>query len=235
MRDGLTEDELNQAKNKVLARSVLRSERPMGRLASLGFHWMYRRRYISGRRGARGLQPRHARRPAPAARRLAALAADDRLGRPDDRDPPARLTCRVASCIVPLPIATDFTRASLTMRIVSLLPSLTELVCTLGKRDDLVGVTHECDYPAGVERLPHLTRSRIPARRHERRDRRTGRGAGRKPVRARRKPARGVAPRPDPHAGTVRRMRGQRGDGSPSRPMPEEPRDGRERQSDDSG
>ena len=46
IRDGLTEDELNQAKNKVLARSVLRSERPMGRLASLGFHWMYRRLYI---------------------------------------------------------------------------------------------------------------------------------------------------------------------------------------------
>jgi predicted Zn-dependent peptidase len=46
IRDGLTEDELSQAKNKVLARAVLRSERPMGRLASLGFHWMYRRSYI---------------------------------------------------------------------------------------------------------------------------------------------------------------------------------------------
>jgi len=44
---GLTEQELIQAKNKVLARSVLRSERPMGRLASLGFHWMYRHAYIS--------------------------------------------------------------------------------------------------------------------------------------------------------------------------------------------
>jgi predicted Zn-dependent peptidase len=44
---GVTEEELIQAKNKVLARSVLRSERPMGRLASLGFHWMYRRTYIS--------------------------------------------------------------------------------------------------------------------------------------------------------------------------------------------
>jgi predicted Zn-dependent peptidase len=44
---GLTEQELIQAKNKVLARSVLRSERPMGRLASLGFHWMYRRTYIT--------------------------------------------------------------------------------------------------------------------------------------------------------------------------------------------
>ena len=48
------------------------------------------------------------------------------------------------------------------MRIVSLLPSLTELVAALGHIDDLVGVTHECDFPPGVERLPHLTRSRIP-------------------------------------------------------------------------
>jgi iron complex transport system substrate-binding protein len=49
------------------------------------------------------------------------------------------------------------------MRIVSLLPSLTELVCALGRRDELVGVTHECDYPPGVELLPHLTHSKIPA------------------------------------------------------------------------
>lgn len=48
------------------------------------------------------------------------------------------------------------------MRIVSLLPSLTELVCALGHQSDLVGVTHECDYPLGIERLPHLTRTRIP-------------------------------------------------------------------------
>jgi predicted Zn-dependent peptidase len=44
---GVSEDELNQAKNKVLSRSVLRSERPMGRLASLGFFWAYRREYQS--------------------------------------------------------------------------------------------------------------------------------------------------------------------------------------------
>jgi iron complex transport system substrate-binding protein len=49
------------------------------------------------------------------------------------------------------------------MRIVSLLPSLTELVCALGRGDELVGVTHECDYPPGVEFLPHLTHSRIEA------------------------------------------------------------------------
>ena len=47
LRDGLSADELNQAKNKVLARSVLRSERPMGRLGSLGFLWTYRREYQS--------------------------------------------------------------------------------------------------------------------------------------------------------------------------------------------
>jgi predicted Zn-dependent peptidase len=47
MAQGVTSDELAQAKNKVLARSVLRSERPMGRLASLGFNWMYRRQYLS--------------------------------------------------------------------------------------------------------------------------------------------------------------------------------------------
>jgi predicted Zn-dependent peptidase len=47
MAQGVTDDELVQAKNKVLARSVLRSERPMGRLASLGFNWMYRRQYLS--------------------------------------------------------------------------------------------------------------------------------------------------------------------------------------------
>jgi predicted Zn-dependent peptidase len=44
---GVTQGELTQAKNKVLSRSVLRSERPMGRLASLGFHWAYRREYLS--------------------------------------------------------------------------------------------------------------------------------------------------------------------------------------------
>ncbi|MFO0951145.1 MAG: pitrilysin family protein [Isosphaeraceae bacterium] len=45
--EGVGEDELTQAKNKFLSRSVLRSERPMGRLASLGFHWTYRREYLT--------------------------------------------------------------------------------------------------------------------------------------------------------------------------------------------
>jgi iron complex transport system substrate-binding protein len=49
------------------------------------------------------------------------------------------------------------------MRIVSLLPSATEIVCALGLEDWLVGVTHECDYPATVRRLPKVTRTLIPA------------------------------------------------------------------------
>ncbi len=48
------------------------------------------------------------------------------------------------------------------MRIVSLLPSATEIICSLGLREDLVGVTHECDFPAGVESLPKVTRTLIP-------------------------------------------------------------------------
>lgn len=47
------------------------------------------------------------------------------------------------------------------LRIVSLLPSATEIICALGLRENLVGVTHECDFPPGVENLPHLTASRI--------------------------------------------------------------------------
>src|ERR1700752_1626381 len=47
------------------------------------------------------------------------------------------------------------------MRIVSLLPSTTEIVCSLGLENSLVGITHECDYPAGITDRPRLTSSRI--------------------------------------------------------------------------
>lgn len=45
--------------------------------------------------------------------------------------------------------------------IVSLLPSATEILCALGLRDRLVGVSHECDYPPEVIGLPVVTSSRI--------------------------------------------------------------------------
>jgi len=48
------------------------------------------------------------------------------------------------------------------MKIVSLLPSATEIICALGLEDRLVGVTHECDYPAFVRHLPKVTRTLIP-------------------------------------------------------------------------
>ena len=45
------------------------------------------------------------------------------------------------------------------MRIVSLLPSATEIVCALGLGDELVGVTHECDWPPEVIGKPVVTRN----------------------------------------------------------------------------
>ncbi len=47
------------------------------------------------------------------------------------------------------------------MKIVSLLPSATEIVCALGLEENLVGITHECDFPANISGKPALTASRI--------------------------------------------------------------------------
>jgi len=44
-RNGVTEVELEQARNKIASRIVLRSERPMGRLSALGHNWLYRQEY----------------------------------------------------------------------------------------------------------------------------------------------------------------------------------------------
>src|SRR5258708_20217914 len=47
-------------------------------------------------------------------------------------------------------------------RIVSFLPSATEMACALGLGDQLVGITHECDYPSEVEGKPVVVRNVLP-------------------------------------------------------------------------
>ena len=47
------------------------------------------------------------------------------------------------------------------LRILSLIASATEIVCALGFRDQLVGRSHECDFPVDVKGLPAATVPRI--------------------------------------------------------------------------
>ena len=47
-------------------------------------------------------------------------------------------------------------------RIVSFLPSATEIACALGLEDQLVGITHECDYPERVRTKPVVVRNVLP-------------------------------------------------------------------------
>jgi iron complex transport system substrate-binding protein len=47
------------------------------------------------------------------------------------------------------------------MRVVTLLPAATEIVAALGGAGSLVGISHECDYPASVQGLPRVTATPI--------------------------------------------------------------------------
>ena len=47
------------------------------------------------------------------------------------------------------------------MRIVSLVPSASEIICDLGLKKSLVAVSHECNYPASLNELPIITSSSI--------------------------------------------------------------------------
>lgn len=47
------------------------------------------------------------------------------------------------------------------LRIVSLLPSSTEILCRLGLEKNLVGISHECDHPETIKSLPRLTQPRL--------------------------------------------------------------------------
>lgn len=49
------------------------------------------------------------------------------------------------------------------MRIVSLVPSATEMLFALGVGHDLIAVTHECDHPPAARELPRVTRDVLPA------------------------------------------------------------------------
>jgi len=51
----------------------------------------------------------------------------------------------------------------MSLRIASLLPSATEIVCAVGAEAELVGISHECDFPESVRGLPALTRARLHA------------------------------------------------------------------------
>ena len=50
------------------------------------------------------------------------------------------------------------------MRICSLLPGATEIACALGLADEIVGVSHECDFPPAARSKPVMVRSRIDPR-----------------------------------------------------------------------
>jgi len=47
-------------------------------------------------------------------------------------------------------------------KIVSLLPAATEIVCALGLEENLVGRSHECDFPSSVKQLPICSEANIP-------------------------------------------------------------------------
>src|SRR5919107_1200899 len=47
-------------------------------------------------------------------------------------------------------------------RIVSFLPSATEMACALGLSDSIVGITHECDYPPEIKSKPVVVRNVLP-------------------------------------------------------------------------
>lgn len=48
------------------------------------------------------------------------------------------------------------------MRICSLLPSATEIIASLGLSDELVGISHECDYPPSIKDVPVMVEPIIP-------------------------------------------------------------------------
>ena len=50
-------------------------------------------------------------------------------------------------------------------RLISFLPAATEIACALGLEEQLVGITHECDFPPSVQGKPVVVRSALPVER----------------------------------------------------------------------
>ena len=97
------------------------------------------------------------------------------------------------------------------MRIASLVPSSTEMLFALGLGDQVVAVTHECDWPPEAAALPHLTRTVIPAGLSAAEIDRTVRetvGAGRPLYELDAERLAELEPGPDRHPGGVRGVRG---------------------------
>ena len=133
---------------------------------------------------------------------------------PRSRRAPARARSRRprgATASPPAPARTSSSVSLSAMRIVSLVPSATEMLFALGLGTDVTAVTHECDHPAAGARAAQGDARRDrpgPAAGGDRpRGARADR-AGPGDLRARRGGAAARAARPDRHAGAVRRLRG---------------------------
>ncbi|MBV8491158.1 MAG: ABC transporter substrate-binding protein, partial [Candidatus Eremiobacteraeota bacterium] len=75
----------------------------------------------------------------------------------------ASTSSRPRGCTRSTASAVTRSRKENSARIVSLLPSATEILFAIGAGDDIVGVTHECDFPGAARGLPQLTSSALPA------------------------------------------------------------------------
>src|SRR5229473_6632111 len=74
------------------------------------------------------------------------------------RQPSQLVSERFRSHTIPIAVAIK----APALRIVSFLPSATEMACALGLAEQLVGVTHECDYPHEIKGKPIVVHSVLP-------------------------------------------------------------------------
>src|SRR4051794_3934760 len=88
--------------------------------------------------------------PLKSSRRNSRRIASPSRSQPSRSSSRARTSSSLRSAIVP------------SVRIASLVPSATETLFALGRGDDVVGITHECDHPTVAIGLPRLTRDVLP-------------------------------------------------------------------------